>query len=92
LAAATQTYLEEYDFRIVEIGNADSAEYRTTQIIDYGSNPNTAAYLVRLMGIPPLNISSGLEAEGDYDILIILGDDWRVPGMAVPTATPTAIP
>lgn len=92
LAAATQTYLEEYDFRIVEIGNADSADYRTTQIIDYGSNPNTTAYLVRLMGIPPLNISSGLEAEGDYDILIILGDDWRVPGMAEPTPTPTAVP
>ena len=28
----------------------------------------------------------------DYDILIILGDDWRVPGMVLPTLTPTVAP
>lgn len=92
LAAATQSYLEDYDFSIVEIGNADSAEFQTTQIIDYGSNPDTAAFLVRLMGLRPLNIFSGEEAEGDYDLLIILGDDWRVPGMILPTPTPTTAP
>ncbi|MFZ0545873.1 MAG: LCP family protein [Candidatus Promineifilaceae bacterium] len=92
LAAETQTYLEEYDFEIVEIGNADSADYRTTQVIDFGSHPNTTSYLVRLMGIPPLNISNGSEPEGDYDVLLILGDDWRVPGMAEPTPTPTTAP
>ncbi len=92
LAAATESYLEEYNFDIVEIGNADSAEYQTTQIIDYGSHPNTANYLVWLMGIPPLNIKLGEDPEGDYDILIILGDDWRVPGMVLSTPTPTAAP
>jgi hypothetical protein len=92
LAAATESYLADYDFSIVEIGNADSADFQTTQIIDYGSNPNTASYLVRLMGLRPLNIFPGDEAEGDYDLLIILGDDWRVPGMILPTPTPTAIP
>jgi hypothetical protein len=44
------------------------------------------------MGIPPLNITPGDDAEGDYDILIIIGDDWRVPGMVLPTATPTTAP
>jgi LCP family protein required for cell wall assembly len=92
LAAATESYLAEYNFEIVEIGNADSPEYQTTQIIDYGSHPNTTIYLVRLMGIPPLNIKPGTDTEGDYDILIILGDDWRVPGMVLPTPTPTAVP
>jgi LCP family protein required for cell wall assembly len=90
LAAATQSYLEEYDFTIVEIGNADSADYRTTQIIDFGSHASTTAYLVRLMQLRPLNISSGIVPEGDYDILIILGDDWRVPGMVTLTPTATA--
>jgi hypothetical protein len=85
LAASTQNYLEDYDFRIVEIGNADSADFRTTHIIDYGSNPDTAAFLVRLMSLRPLNIFSGERPEGDYDVLIILGDDWRVPGMTLPT-------
>lgn len=80
LAAATQSFLEQYDLAIAEIGNADAATYRTTQIIDYGSHPNTSLYLVQLMGVPPLNVSSGSSPAGDFDILIILGDDWRVPG------------
>lgn len=92
LAAATESYLEAQGIRVMEIGNADSADYRTTQIIDYGSHPNTASFLVRFMGLPPLNIHSGIEDEVEYDVLIILGDDWRVPGMAVPTSTPTAVP
>ena len=92
LAAATESYLEDYGFSIVEIGNADSADFQTTQIIDYGSNPDTTTYLVRLMGLRPLNIFTGEEAEGNYDVLIILGDDWRVPGMILPTPTPTIIP
>jgi LCP family protein required for cell wall assembly len=79
LAAATQEYLQRYDINITEIGNADSAAYRTTQIIDYGSHPGTTRYLTQLMNIPPLNISSGSEPESDYDVLVIIGDDWRVP-------------
>jgi LCP family protein required for cell wall assembly len=92
LAAASEEYLAERDFNIVEIGNADSADYQTTQIIDYGSHPDTTTYLVRLIGLPPLNVKSGEDAEGEYDILIVLGDDWRVPGMVLPTPTPTAVP
>jgi LCP family protein required for cell wall assembly len=84
LAASTQDYLLEYDFNITVIGNADSADYRTTQIIDYGSHPNTAHYLTQLMGIPPLNISSGTAPPGDFDVLIILGNDWQLPGTEQP--------
>ncbi|MBE2197630.1 MAG: LCP family protein [Anaerolinea sp.] len=80
LAAATQTYLQKYSINVTAIGNADAATYRTTQIIDYGSHPNTTFYLVQLMGVPPLNVSTGTTPEGDYDVLIIIGDDWRVPG------------
>lgn len=80
LAAATQEYLETYDLTITEIGNADTADYRTTQIIDYGSHPYTTRYLTQLMHIPPLNVSSGSEPNGDYDVLIIIGNDWSVPG------------
>ena len=79
LAAATEEYLNSYDINVVEIGNADSATYRTSQIIDFGDHPNTTKYLTQLMHIPPLNISNGSEPEGNYDVLIIIGDDWRVP-------------
>ncbi|MCP5101346.1 MAG: LCP family protein, partial [Chloroflexi bacterium] len=79
LAGATEEYLLTYDINIIEVGNADSAGYRTTQIIDYGTHPDTTRYLTQLMHIPPLNISNGSEPEGDYDVLIIIGDDWRIP-------------
>lgn len=80
LAAETESYLLAQGLIVVEIGNADSAEYRTTQIIDYGSHPNTTHYLIQLMGIPPLNTSTGTSPNGDYDVLVILGSDWEVPG------------
>ena len=79
LAGETQDYLLSQDVNVTEIGNADSSAYRSTQIIDYGNFPNTSLYLVQLMGIPPLNVSSGTAPEGDYDILIILGSDWEIP-------------
>lgn len=80
LAAATQEYLLDHDIVVVEIGNADSADYNSTQIIDYGSFPNTARYLAQLMDIPPLNISNSQRPIGEFDLLIILGNDWQIPG------------
>ncbi|MCL4869970.1 MAG: LCP family protein [Anaerolineae bacterium] len=79
LAAATEAYLQRHNINVTEIGNADAATYRTTQIIDFGSHPFTTRYLTQLMGIPPLNVSTGINPDGDYDVLIIIGDDWDVP-------------
>jgi hypothetical protein len=80
LAGETQEYLLDYDLNVVEIGNADSSEYKSTQVIDYGSNPNTTLYLTRLMKIPPLNISSSSnQPDGEFDVLVILGGDWEIP-------------
>ncbi len=79
LAGATRDYLLSHDINVVEIGNADSAEYGSTQVIDYGSHPGTTLYLTRLMNVPPLNISSAPQADGEYDILVIIGGDWQLP-------------
>jgi polyisoprenyl-teichoic acid--peptidoglycan teichoic acid transferase len=79
LASETETYLEMFDLNITEIGNADAATYRTTRIIDYGSHPHTVRYLIQLMNIPPLNVSNGSQPDGDFDVLVIIGNDWRVP-------------
>jgi LCP family protein required for cell wall assembly len=79
LAASTQEYLQSFGIDVVEIGNADTSAYLTSQIITYGSYPNTSRYLTQLMHVPPLNVSSGTNPDGDYDILIIIGNDWRVP-------------
>ncbi len=80
LASVTQEYLLSQGVNVTEVGNADSATYRTTQIIDYGDHLNTTRFLIQLMGIPPLNVSSGESPEGDYDLLVIIGGDWAVPG------------
>ncbi|VAW33696.1 Cell envelope-associated transcriptional attenuator LytR-CpsA-Psr, subfamily F2 [hydrothermal vent metagenome] len=79
LAASTQEYLQSFGINVTDIGNADASTYLTSQIITYGSYPNTSRYLTQLMHVPPLNISSGTNPDGDYDILIIIGNDWRVP-------------
>ena len=80
LAGETEAYLKSQNINITEVGNADAATYRTTQIIDYGDHPNTQRFLIQLMNIPPLNVSNGSSPDGDYDLLIILGSDWQVPG------------
>ncbi len=80
LAAETEAYLVNNDVSVVEIGNADSSEYRTTQIIDYGSNPATTQFLTQLMFVPPLNVSNSNRPRGEFDVLVILGGDWEVPG------------
>ncbi len=76
LAAETQDYLQELGVDITEIGNADSAAYNKTQIIDFGSHPQTTRFLIQEMQIPPLNLSNEILADGDYDILVIIGNDW----------------
>ena len=79
LAGDTQTYLLRQNVNVTEIGNADSSTYTTTQIIDYGSHPGTVQQLVRLLNVPPLNVSTGTAPAGDFDVLVILGSDWSVP-------------
>ncbi len=79
LAAATQAYLLEQQINVTGIGNADSAAYPSTQIIDFGDHPSTRLYLIQLLGIPPLNATTSVQPATDYDILIILGADWELP-------------
>jgi LCP family protein required for cell wall assembly len=79
LAAETQQFLLRNDITVTEIGNADSSTYTTTQIIDYGSHPGTVQQLIQLMNIPPLNVSTGTNPAGDYDVLVVLGSDWEIP-------------
>lgn len=79
LAGDTRDYLEGFGVQVTEVGNADSSTYRSTQIIDFGSHPDTTLYLTQLLSVPPLNISNGTTPDGDYDVLIILGIGWEVP-------------
>ncbi len=80
LAAQTQTYLEEIGINVVEVDNAESAAYPTTEVIDYGRHEYTTLFLTQAMDLPPLNVKSGSTPEGDFDVLVILGYGWEVPG------------
>lgn len=79
LAADTREYLRRQGITVVDIGNADSSAYPTTQILDFGEHPNTTRYLAQLMDVPPLNISYSNQSSNDYDVLVILGNDWQIP-------------
>ncbi len=76
LAGNTETYLQNLDVTVTEIGNADSSAYLTSRIIDYGSHPHTVQFLIQEMGIPPLNLENENFTTEDYDVLVIVGDDW----------------
>lgn len=73
LASKTQEFLRRKGINVTEIGNADSASYVSSWIIDYGSHPGTVQQLTQYLKVPPLNVSVGADPEGDFDILVILG-------------------
>jgi LCP family protein required for cell wall assembly len=79
LAGDTQQYLQGLGINVTTVDNADSSTYTSTQIIDYGSHPYTVQFLIQRMQIPPLNVSTGSNPAGDFDVLVILGSDWQVP-------------
>jgi hypothetical protein len=76
LASETQLYLENLGVNVTEIGNSDSSTYNNSQIIDFGSNDNTVLFLIQEMQIPPLNTSTETDLTRDYDLLVIIGNDW----------------
>lgn len=80
LAAETQSYLEEMGLNVVEIDNAESSTYATTEVIDFGRNQYTTLLLTQAMDLPPLNVREGSVPEGDFDVLVILGQGWEIPG------------
>ena len=80
LASETQTYLESYGLNIAAIDNADTSQYPTTRVFDYGSNEYTRRYLTEIMGLRPLDVVQAEDPpEGDFDVLVILGLGWEVP-------------
>jgi LCP family protein required for cell wall assembly len=80
LAGESQTFLVSKGFNVVAIGNADTSAYQATQIIDYGEHRGTTLYLTQLMGLSTQNISNSSVPAADYDVLVILGSDWQLPG------------
>ena len=75
LASDTVSYLKENG---VSVADPDSAEelYPETTVIDYTGNPHTLDYLTSLLGIAPENVFHRYDVSNEYDIVLLLGDDW----------------
>lgn len=80
LASETQEYLESYGLNIIGVDNADTSQYPTTRVFDYGDNEYTRRYLTEVLGLRPLDVVQEDELpEGDFDVLVVLGLGWEVP-------------
>ncbi|MBT4512765.1 MAG: LCP family protein [Chloroflexi bacterium] len=75
LASETAAYFEINHLEVTIIDNADS-QYINTTIIDYSGKPNTLTALIKLLDLPTLKLYNQFNPESEYDILVILGNDW----------------
>lgn len=80
LASGTADYLAMLGFTIAGVGDAENKNQAVTQIIDYGGKTATVNYLADLLDVPAGNIYGGPNSGGEYDIHVILGADWQLPG------------
>jgi LCP family protein required for cell wall assembly len=79
LARRTGDYLTSEGFQVVEIGDA-SSQYDNTLVIYYADKRFTSKKLATLLKLPLSSVVSGSDPEGDYDVVLILGNDFELPG------------
>jgi LCP family protein required for cell wall assembly len=79
LARHTGDYLASQGFKVVEIGDASSLS-ENTLIVDYTSKRFTSKQLATLLKLPLSSVVSGSSPTGDYDVVLILGNDFELPG------------
>lgn len=74
LAASTATWLREQGVNVVE--ETDAAYTVYTQIYIKGATPYAAQYLSQTMNISSASVFFNYTANPDFDVIVILGDDW----------------
>jgi len=80
LANSTATSLKNLGYDVEKIGNADRSDYRESTIIDFAGKEATTNSLAKLLNVPSKNVrSASAKGSADVDILVILGQDARVP-------------
>ncbi len=74
MAARTATWLRDKGFNVVE---ETSTNYTvTTQIYVYQGKPYALRWLAETMGVSSVNIYQQNDPNANYDLVVILGDDW----------------
>jgi LCP family protein required for cell wall assembly len=78
LASSTSQFLQSKGLTVVGVGDSEDKDLQYTEIIDYGGKPGTVDYLAQIMGIPAGRIYGGTNPDGDYDVKLLIGADWRI--------------
>jgi len=75
-ASQTSEYLQGLGATVVNVNDASEKPYAYTFIYDHTGNPYTVKYLVDLMEISKFRVHSRFSTEEEYDVTIIIGEDW----------------
>jgi LCP family protein required for cell wall assembly len=78
LATMTADYLAVRDFQVVTVGDAD-VSYESTLIVDNTGKHYTSRQLAILLHLPLSSVVVGGGLEEEYDIALILGNDFQLP-------------
>jgi hypothetical protein len=74
LASETATYFKEQGMNVVEETNAELTS--TSMLIDYTGKPYTLNFLAKMMNIPTTRIYSRFDPNAQFDVAVVLGEDW----------------
>lgn len=80
LAGRTTEYLQQQGMQVARTGNADRFDYTDSLIIAYTGKTYTAEYLAHLLGLAPTSVVHGSNPSAEYDVSIVLGADYQLPG------------
>jgi hypothetical protein len=78
LARSTGDFLSGLGLNIVDIGDAGD-QYENTLIIDYAGKPYTSKQLATVLRLPLSRVLPGGSPDGEYDVTLILGNDFELP-------------
>lgn len=74
VASQTAAWLREQGFNIVEETNTDYSVYNRIYI--YNATPYALRWLSEAMDITSVDIVNDYDTETEFDIIVILGDEW----------------
>jgi polyisoprenyl-teichoic acid--peptidoglycan teichoic acid transferase len=79
LAGSTGDYLRDQGFTVLLVGNADRQDYANTRVVMNRNKPQTLGRLLNALNLTSAAAVQGQEPESDYDLVLILGNDFQLP-------------
>ncbi len=78
LASSTSEYLVANGVPVAAYDNADRQDYETSMVILNRAKPVTAQQILALLHLPESAIVNGSNPSAQYDVVVILGADYKV--------------